>query len=89
MQILKLIVKTYLPQWKPTPEGATVLCPTALREGDRSDLPPRLAVVGPAGCKENGLTLLLSDVNYRKVSNLSNSDKDSLSLPGPGFIARG
>ena len=66
MQILKLIVKTYLPQWKPTPEGVPVLCPCALSEADRSDLPPRLAVAGPAGRKENGLTLLLADVYYIK-----------------------
>ena len=43
-------------------EGATVLCPTASREGDRSGPPPRLAVEDPAGRKENGSTLPIHHV---------------------------
>ena len=45
------------PQWKLTPEGATVQCPTAPREGVCSGPPPRPAVEDLAGRKENELTL--------------------------------
>ena len=37
------------------------------REGDRSGPPPRLAVAGPAGRKENGLPLLMHPRQLHKV----------------------
>ena len=46
----------------------------ASREGDRSGPPPRLAVEGPAGRKEHGLTLPIYLVTYIKPMSLREGD---------------
>ena len=74
-------------QERPTPERVTMLCSSS--KGDRSGPPPRLAVGGLAGRKENGPILTLYHVYYIKPISPREGDDGRGSLLAPGGLVPG